>query len=230
MDALALLARRKDLQLIEDAAQAHGASWRGNPAGSLGDVAAFSFYPSKPLGALGDGGAICTGDAEIAACCRRLRNLGQRSKGEHIDAGFNERLDGVQAAMLRVKLERLEQSNQARRTRASLYREVLPDDCRLLGEDPRGECVYHLFPIRTGRRDQVREHLRRRGVGTGVHYWPALHRQPLFSDVGLAPGELPNATRWSEEEISLPMFAELTDDEVVRVGEAVDLALAEEAR
>jgi dTDP-4-amino-4,6-dideoxygalactose transaminase len=227
MDALALLARRNNLLLIEDAAQAHGALWRGSPAGSLGDAAAFSFYPSKNLGALGDGGAVCTRDTEIAERCRRLRNLGQRGKGEHVDAGFNERLDGIQAAMLRVKLDRLEESNAARRQRASLYREVLPESCRTLAEDPRGECVYHLFPVRVGPRDQVREHLREGGIGTGVHYWPALHRQPLFSGLGLAAGELANATGWSEEEVSLPMFAELTDEEVLRVGEALDHALAE---
>ncbi len=230
MEALALLARRNGLLLIEDAAQAHGARWRMDRAGSLGDVAAFSFYPSKNLGALGDGGAVCTNSDEIAERCRRLRNLGQRSKGDHTEAGFNERLDGMQAAWLRVKLARLERSNEARRGRASLYREVLPDDCRTLAEDPRAECVYHLFPIRVNDRDRVREHLLQSGVATGIHYSPALHRQPLFADLGLANGELPNAAAWSREEVSLPMFAELTDDEVQRVGEAVGLALAEEGR
>lgn len=232
MEAVERFARRRGLLVVEDAAQAHGARWEGRRAGSLGHVAAFSFYPSKNLGALGDGGAICTDDDAIALRSRRLRNLGQRQKGEHVEAGFNERLDGIQAAMLRIKLRRLDADNAARRERAARYRELLPDACRQLVEDPRGECVHHLFPIRIADRDRVRAALDALGVRTGVHYWPAVHRQQPFAnhfrhDNGHGPTHLDTAVRWSEEELSLPMFAELTDEEVRGVAEAIEHTLEE---
>jgi dTDP-3-amino-3,4,6-trideoxy-alpha-D-glucose transaminase len=213
MDALETLAARHGLLIVEDAAQAHGATWRGRRAGSLGAIAGFSFYPSKNLGALGDGGAICTDDEGLAARARRLRNLGQERKGEHLEFGMNERLDGVQAAMLRVKLRRLDGWNAARRALAATYREALGDACASLGEDPRGECVYHLYPVLVPERDRVRALLSERGVGSGVHYWPALHRQPPFRELPGAGARLPNATRWSEAELSLPIFPELTEAE-----------------
>jgi dTDP-4-amino-4,6-dideoxygalactose transaminase len=230
MEAVERFARRHGLLVVEDAAQAHGARWERARAGSLGHVGAFSFYPSKNLGALGDGGAICTDDDEIAERSRRLRNLGQRRKGEHVEAGFNERLDGLQATMLRIKLRGLDAANAARRERAAQYRDGLPEACRPLAEDPRGECVYHLFPIRVANRDELRKGLDRGGVRTGVHYWPAVHRQPPFAAHGLrdrnghGPTDLGTAVRWSEEELSLPMFAELTPQEVVRVTEAIEEA------
>ena len=235
MEAVERFARRHGLLVVEDAAQAHGARWETARAGSLGHVGAFSFYPSKNLGALGDGGAICTDDDAIAERTRRLRNLGQRRKGEHVEAGFNERLDGLQAAMLRIKLRGLDGGNAARRERAAQYRDELPEACRPLTEDPRGECVYHLFPIRVADRDGLAALLDRRGVRTGVHYWPAVHRQPAFAANGLrdrnghGPTYLGNAVSWTEEELSLPMFAELTPAEVTRVTEAIGEAL-EEAR
>ncbi len=226
MDAVHRFARRHGLLVVEDAAQAHGALWEGSRAGSLGHAAAFSFYPSKNLGALGDGGAICTDDDAIAERSRRLRDLGQRAKGEHVEAGFNERLDGLQAAMLRIKLRELDAGNAERRARAALYGELLPDACRPLTEDPRGECVYHLYPVRVADRDALRSALDRAGVGTGVHYWPAVHLQPPFaSKRGESNGhhstDLVTALAWSEEELSLPMFAELTLEEAERVAEAV---------
>lgn len=233
MKAVQRFARRHGLLVVEDAAQAHGARWEGARAGSLGHVAAFSFYPSKNLGALGDGGAICTDDDAIAERSRRLRNLGQKRKGEHVEAGFNERLDGLQAAMLRVKLRRLDAGNTARRERAALYRELLPDACRPLSEDPRSECVYHLFPVRVANRDAVRARLGRMGVHTGIHYWPAVHRQGPFAAQpprqgnGHHPTDLSAAVRWSEQELSLPMFAELTPEEVLRVAEATRAAIEE---
>jgi dTDP-4-amino-4,6-dideoxygalactose transaminase len=229
MESLNAFARRHGLLVIEDAAQAHGARHAGARAGSFGDVAAFSFYPSKNLGALGDGGAICTNDAEIAERGRRLRNMGQRRKGDHVDAGFNERLDALQAAMLRVKLPRLDSMNEARRTWAELYRDVLPPGCRPLEEDPHGECVYHLYPVRVDDRDRVRDYLHRRGIDTGIHYSPAVHRQPPFANGAVRPPgpDLDAAVRWSEEELSLPMFPELTEVEVHEVGAALSSALAE---
>jgi dTDP-4-amino-4,6-dideoxygalactose transaminase len=233
MEAVEQFARRHGLLVVEDAAQAHGARWEGARAGSLGHVGAFSFYPSKNLGALGDGGAICTNDDAIAERTRRLRNLGQRRKGEHVEVGFNERLDGLQAAMLRIKLRGLDAGNAARRDRAGLYRELLPDACRRLGEDPRGECVYHLFPVRLADREEVQARLDRAGVRTGVHYWPAVHRQQPFASQrfgdrnGHGPTDLGSAVRWSQEELSLPMFAELTPDEVMRVADAMHEAVEE---
>jgi dTDP-3-amino-3,4,6-trideoxy-alpha-D-glucose transaminase len=227
MDAIERFARRRSLLVIEDAAQAHGARWNGARAGSFGDVAAFSFYPSKNLGALGDGGAICTDDDAIAERCRRLRNLGQRRKGEHVEPGFNERLDELQAAMLRLKLPTLDAANGARRAWASLYREVLPTAARPIREDSRGECVYHLFPIRVARRDAVKAQLHSLGVQTGIHYWPAAHRQLPFASGRFrqrseyAAGNLTQAVRWSQEELSLPMFPELTRAEVLAVTTAL---------
>lgn len=227
MDAVLALARSKGLLVIEDAAQAHGARFRGRRAGSLGDVAAFSFYPSKNLGALGDGGAVCTGDAEIAEHVRRLRHLGQRHKGEHLARGFNERLDGIQAAFLRVKLPDLDRANAARRSRAARYRSLLPLAVETLVEDSRSECVYHLFPVRAWDRDVVAERLAEQGVGSGVHYWPALHRQPPLRHLAPPTDGLRVAEAWSEEELSLPMFPELTDKEVSRVAEVLASAVDE---
>jgi dTDP-3-amino-3,4,6-trideoxy-alpha-D-glucose transaminase len=233
MDAVERFARRHGLLVIEDAAQAHGARWKGARAGSFGDAAAFSFYPSKNLGGLGDGGAICTDDDAIAERCRRLRNLGQRRKGEHVEAGFNERLDELQAAMLRVKLPSLDAANGARRAWAALYREVLPTAARPLQEDRRGECVYHLFPIRVARRDAVKAELHSLGVQTGIHYWPAAHRQLPFASgrfrqrSDYAPGMLTAAVRWSQEELSLPMFPELTRGEVLAVTTALSGVVGE---
>ncbi|HUC00759.1 MAG TPA: DegT/DnrJ/EryC1/StrS family aminotransferase [Solirubrobacterales bacterium] len=226
MDAISAFADRHRLAVVEDAAQAHGASWRGRRAGSLGTAAGFSFYPSKNLGALGDGGAICTDDAEIAARARRLRNLGQERKGVHREVGMNERLDGVQAAMLRVKLGRLDEWNAARRELAAVYRGALDLAARPLAEDPRGECVYHLFPVRVDDRDEVRARLAEAGVGSGVHYWPALHRQPPFAGLpNRAEVSLANAEAWSEEEISLPIFPELSEQEVLSVAESLNDAI-----
>ncbi|HET7445855.1 MAG TPA: DegT/DnrJ/EryC1/StrS family aminotransferase [Solirubrobacterales bacterium] len=226
MDAITAFADRHRLAVVEDAAQAHGASWRGRRAGSLGAAAGFSFYPSKNLGALGDGGAICTDDAEVAARARRLRNLGQERKGLHLEAGVNERLDGVQAAMLRVKLGRLDEWNAARRELAAVYRGALDLAARPLAEDPRGECVYHLFPVRVRDRDGIRARLAEAGVGSGVHYWPALHRQPPFAELpNRAEISLANAEAWSEQEISLPIFPELSEQEVLSVAESLNDAI-----
>lgn len=227
MAEVGALADRHGLLLFEDAAQAHGARYRGRRAGSLGDVAAFSFYPSKNLGALGDGGAICTDDDEIAAGARRLRDLGQRAKGEHVEAGFNERLDGIQAAMLRVKLKGLERANSNRRQIAATYLERLPEACRPLDQKPERECVYHLFPIRLDDRDGARQALSERGIATGIHYWPAVHRQPPMSSLTPSGTTLDSALGWSETELSLPIFPELTERELDAVVTAVDAVVRE---
>lgn len=216
MDRLAALAERRGLALVEDAAQAHGATWNGRRAGALGHAAAFSFYPSKNLGALGDGGAVCTGDATVASRARMLRDLGQRRKGEHALAGRNDRLDGLQAAFLRVKLPRLDAANAARRAHAAAYREGLAGSVRLLPERAGAECVHHLQPARVVSRAEVARRLRRRGIATGVHYYPALHGQPPLAQLERRVA-LDTAEAWAREELSLPMFAELTHEEIERV-------------
>jgi dTDP-4-amino-4,6-dideoxygalactose transaminase len=221
MGPLRELAARHDLLLVEDAAQAHGAIGSDGKAGALGDVAAFSFYPGKNLGALGDAGAICTDDTEIADAARQLRDLGRTSHGLHEKVGYNERLDGIQAAFLRVKLEDLDEANEKRRRLAYLYRALLPDTVRTL-PDKREGSVHHLFPIRNTARDSLRESLAASGIQTGVHYSPALHRQPALAGLG-DPDGYPNATAWAAEELSLPLYPELSESGARRVAEEVSV-------
>jgi dTDP-3-amino-3,4,6-trideoxy-alpha-D-glucose transaminase len=220
MDAVRALGRRHGLIIVEDAAHAHGSTYRGRSVGSLGAVAAFSFYPSKNLGALGDAGAVCTDDPEIARRARRLRNLGQRRKGEHVEVGYNERLDGLQAAFLRAKLPHLAGMNRARREHAAAYRRALGSvpGVRLLEERDHTPSVNHLFPVRVRDRDGVGAQLAALGIATGVHYSPAAHRHPAWSGVLSAPSmELPVACAWARDELSLPMFPELRPHEIERV-------------
>jgi dTDP-3-amino-3,4,6-trideoxy-alpha-D-glucose transaminase len=224
MDRLGALAQSRGLLLLEDAAQAHGARYRGRRTGSLGAAAAFSFYPSKNLGALGDGGAVCTNDELLAARIRRLRHLGQRGKGEHVELGFNERLDGLQAAMLRVKLPHLDAWNDRRREHARMYRELLDPAVRVVEEKPESPSIYHLFPARFDDRDAVAEALRGHGIETGIHYAPAVHGHEAWAESPLRHGALPNAEAWAAEELSLPMHPDLVSEEVERVVDAVHAA------
>lgn len=219
MDAVRALARERRLLVIEDAAQAHGATYCGRPVGGLGNAAAFSFYPSKNLGALGDGGAICTDDPDLAERARSLRNVGKRGRAEHIELGFNERLDGLQGAMLRVKLPHLAAGNRARRRHAALYRDLLADEL-LLAERPETPCVYHLFPILVHDRDEAAAALGRAGVATGVHYSRAASDHPLWHGRLRPQADLEVARHWAAHELSLPMFPELEDREVRRVARA----------
>jgi dTDP-4-amino-4,6-dideoxygalactose transaminase len=225
MGAISAVAARHGIAVIEDAAQAHGATSDGRRAGSLGLAGAFSFYPSKPLGALGDGGAICTDDDELALRARQLRNLGQKNKGEHVVAGFNERLDGLQAALLRAKLPHLDARNESRRSRATAYHEALGDAVMLLAERPSTPCVYHLFPVRSPERDELATRLAEAGVQTGIHYSPSVHRQLPIAERINGPVEAPGAEAWAAEELSLPMFPELSNAEIDRVAEACATAL-----
>lgn len=225
MDALHALAGPRGLLVLEDAAQAHGATYQGRRAGSLGDAAAFSFYPSKNLGALGDGGAVCTDDDGLAARLRRLRNLGQRIKGEHVEVGYNERLDGLQATLLRVKLTHLDEWNEARRAHAAHYRELLEPAVRLVEEWSESPSVHHLLAARFENRDGVSAFLRNRGIETGVHYSPAVHAHPAWGPDQLRHGDVPQADAWAAEELSLPMHPDLTSDEVEYVAEAVYAAV-----
>jgi dTDP-4-amino-4,6-dideoxygalactose transaminase len=219
MDAIRSFAEAHGLVVFEDAAQAHGAVHRGKRVGSFGTAGAFSFYPSKNLGGLGDAGAICTNDDGLADGARLLRNHGQRRKGEHVAPGFNERLDGLQAATLRVKLPHLEQWNERRRLHASAYREALGGSLRLLEGSKEGSCVYHVFPVRVSDRDGMRAHLARAGIETGVHYSKALHEHQVFRNHGEEKTGLPVAASWAREELSLPMFPGLLESEIEEVAE-----------
>jgi dTDP-4-amino-4,6-dideoxygalactose transaminase len=219
MGAVRALAERHGLLVLEDAAQAHGAMDGGRRAGSLGTAAAFSFYPGKNLGALGDGGAVTTDDAGLADRVRQLRDLGQKQKGEHVVPGFNERLDGLQAAFLRAKLPRLDRWNEDRRRAAGAYRQALQGSARLLEERSDDSCVYHLFPIRVPQRDELRARLAATDVATGVHYSPALHQQPALSGRFRSAVELPVAESWAREELSLPIFPGLSREQIERVAQ-----------
>lgn len=211
MAELRSLADRHGLAIFEDAAHAHGATYAGARAGSLGRAAAFSFYPSKNLGALGDGGAITTNDAELAGQARRLRDLGRSGDASHAYPGYNERLDGIQAAFLRLKLPHLDSWNDARRAVAAGYRDKL-GDVELLEENTDSPCVYHLFPIRVADRDAVADSLDKLGIATGVHYPLALPDQPALPM--LARSETPTARDWSARELSLPIFPEMSEQEL----------------
>ena len=226
MAAIHSFAKSRGLLVFEDAAQAHGATYRGRRVGSLGSGAAFSFYPTKNLGALGDGGAICTDDEEVAEQLRRLRNLGQRSKGVHVEPGYNERLDGLQAALLRVKLQYLDEWNNARRAHAAHYREVLPVAADLLGERDDSPCIFHLFPARFENRDDVAAVLREHGIESAVHYAPAVHGHEAWREHPLLHGDLPVSEDWAARELSLPIHPDLTPAEIERVAEAVQAAVA----
>jgi dTDP-3-amino-3,4,6-trideoxy-alpha-D-glucose transaminase len=221
MAAINEFAEPNGLLVFEDAAQAHGARFRGERVGSLGSAAAFSFYPTKNLGALGDGGAVCTDDEDIAARVRRLRNLGQKAKGEHVELGYNERLDGLQAALLRVKLEYLDEWNDDRRSHAARYRGLLPAEARLLEERADSPCIYHLYPARFEDRDAVGAVLREQGIDSAVHYAPAIHGHQTWNEYPIHHGELPVSEAWAAQELSLPMHPDLRPDEIERVAAAV---------
>jgi len=215
MGAAVSFARGRGIALVEDSAQAHGAEWEGRKAGSFGDAAAFSFYPSKNLGALGDGGAVVTPDPDVADRARQLRNLGQRAKGEHELAGFNERLDTLQAAFLRTKLPMLDGWNDQRRGAARWYRERLGGEVDLLPEREPARDVFHVHPVRLGSRDAVAERLRQEGIGTAVHYSAAVHQHRPFREA--RRGSLERSEAWAREELSLPMFPGISEQEVDRV-------------
>ena len=227
MDAVVEFAARRGLAVIEDAAQGHGARWGGRRVGSFGHVAAFSFYPSKNLGAFGDGGMVCTSDGAVAAAARRLRNLGQSGRGAHAVAGYNERLDTLQAAILRVKLPLLDGWNDARREVAAHYRRALPRPVGRLPARGRAEDVYHLFPVRVPDRDAVAADLAREGIATGLHYPAPVHLQPPFRRDGAAPTALARAEAWGREELSLPMYPGLDAADVRRIGAAISASLGD---
>jgi dTDP-4-amino-4,6-dideoxygalactose transaminase len=219
---LRALAEARGLHLIEDAAQAFGATWRGEPVGSLGAAAGFSFYPTKTLGAYGDAGLVATGDGRLAARLRQLRNHGQLRKYEHVELAWTSRLDELQAAILRVKLRHLVEWTAARRRVAARYREGLRGCPLTLPPEPSDAChVFHQFTIRTPHRDALAKHLGEAGIATARHYPLPIPGQPAFRTLGYDAATCPEALAASREVLSLPCFPELTDHEVDTVVTAI---------
>ncbi len=221
LDALGDLARHHGLELIEDAAQAVGARLGDRPVGSFGRLGCFSLHPLKNLGAAGDAGIVVTDDARLADWLRRARNHGLRSRDEAEFWSLNSRLDALQAALLEVKLERLEAWTAARRWNARFYREALVDVVQVPDEPAGLHCVYHTFVIQSGRRDALRAHLDERGIETRVHYPVPIHLQPAASGLGYAKGDFPVAEAQAARIVSLPVWPGLTRADLEQVVEGI---------
>jgi dTDP-4-amino-4,6-dideoxygalactose transaminase len=222
MEELTPLCRGKGLSLVEDACQAHGALLRGKALGTWGSCGCFSFYPTKNLGGLGDGGMVVTGDPALARRLRGIRDYGRIERDLLGEVGYNSRLDELQAALLRVKLERLEAGNERRRRLAGIYREGLQGlPLRLPPADPDMSPAYHLFVIATPQRDLLSAYLKEQGVQTLVHYPTPIHLQPAFASLGYREGDFPVAERAAAEALSLPLYPELANREVDEVVAAV---------
>jgi dTDP-4-amino-4,6-dideoxygalactose transaminase len=216
MDPILDIARQYDLVVIEDACQAHGASYKNKKAGSLGMAGCFSFYPGKNLGAFGEAGAVVTRDEDMAQQMRMIRDHGQAQKYFHDLEGYNGRLDAIQAAVLRIKLKRLQDWNQSRRNNAALYTERLQDvsGITLPVEAGFAEPVYHLYVILADNRDGLQEFLSENGIATGLHYPLPLHLQKAYAHLGYVKGDFPVAESAAERLLSLPMYPELTAEQI----------------
>lgn len=231
MDQILRLARQHNLKVIEDAAQAHGARWRGRRVGTLGDAACFSFYPGKNLGAYGDAGAVVSNDRDLIRSIKMLANHGRLEKYTHKMEGVNSRLDGLQAAILRVKLKHLDKWNEARRQHARQYQQALAGGPLALPViHPEAEAVWHLFVVRSPEREELMARLKTRGVETGIHYPVPLHRQPAYEHLNIPEGVLPITDKVAAEVFSLPMFAELTEEQVNHVADSILSALGAAAQ
>jgi dTDP-4-amino-4,6-dideoxygalactose transaminase len=216
------LARRRGLAVIEDAAQAHGADYQGQRCGSMGTLAAFSFYPGKNLGAYGEGGAVVTGDPSLARRVRLLRSWGEERRYEHTLPGFNYRMDGIQGAILRVKLRYLDRWTERRRALAADYgRAFAGSPVAVPYEAPGCRHVYHVMAVRLPSRSDVRQGLQERGIQTGVHYPVPIHLQPAYRDLGYGPGDFPVSEAVARDVLSLPMYPELTTEQMAKIAAAV---------
>ena len=228
MDPILDIARRHGLVVIEDACQAHGAEYNGRRAGSLGDMGCFSFYPGKNLGAYGEGGMVVTDNPDYARTIRMLRDWGAERKYHHVLKGYNYRLEGIQGAVLRVKLRHLEAWTQARRAAAGRYDRLLAGSgVRTPEAMPDARHVYHIYAIRTPHRHAWQEALQAQGIQTGIHYPTPVHLLPAFADLGYSPGDFPHAEQAANEVLSLPMFPELTAGQCEEVARAVSGLAAE---
>ena len=224
MDAILEIAKKRNLKVIEDAAQAHGAVYRGRQVGSLADAACFSFYPGKNLGAYGDGGAIVTNNGELALGARMFANHGRTDKYDHEIEGVNSRLDGLQAALLEVKLRHLPEWTERRRNNAFLYNEYLKDaDMVTPVEIPDVKAVYHLYVVRVNGalRSKLQEYLKSKGIATGIHYPIALPNLRAYSYLNHSESDFPEASKASHEVLSLPMFPELQENQIQYIVQAV---------
>jgi dTDP-4-amino-4,6-dideoxygalactose transaminase len=216
MDEILSIARRHGTPVVEDACQAHGASYKGKKAGSLGVAGCFSFYPGKNLGAFGEAGAITTDDPDLRTKAQVLRDHGQAAKYLHSMIGWNARMDGIQGAVLSVKLRRLAAANESRRVHARLYNELLADEPRVIrpavGAD--NTHVYHIYAVRVQDRDGVLQRMAARGVNCAIHYPVPIHLQKAYAFLGLGPGSFPVAEQCAKEFLSLPMYPELTEEQI----------------
>jgi dTDP-4-amino-4,6-dideoxygalactose transaminase len=223
MDPILEIAVRHKLWVIEDACQAHGAEYKGRRAGSLAHAGCFSFYPGKNLGAFGEAGAVVTNDRSLQEKLQVLRDHGQGKKYKHSHIGWNARMDGIQAAVLRVKLKYLDRATEARRAHARRYGELLGNQKDLITprEAAYARHVYHIYAIRVKKRDHMLQSLADRGIGCGIHYPIPVHLQDAYSSLGFGPGSFPVAERCARECLSLPMFPELTEEQVKTVAREV---------
>jgi dTDP-4-amino-4,6-dideoxygalactose transaminase len=222
MDPILEIARRRNLIVIEDAAQAHGAEYKGRRAGSMGELACFSFYPGKNLGAYGEAGAVVTNDEKYVSVIKELRDQGQSAKYLHPRVGYNYRMEAIQGAVLGVKLKYLDEWNAARRRHAEVYfRELADSGVRLLAEPAYCKSVFHVFPLFTDQRDELREHLHANGISTGIHYPIPVHLQPGFNNLGYQEGDLPETERVCREVLSVPMYPELATETVTQIAASV---------
>jgi dTDP-4-amino-4,6-dideoxygalactose transaminase len=222
VDAIAAICKKHNLPLVEDACQAHGAKYKGKTVGALGDIACFSFYPAKNLGACGEGGALVTNSAAFAARAKSLREHGSTVRYHHDEVGYNYRLEGIQGAVLGVKLKHLAHWTRERQRVAQRYAELLADTPLQLPSVTAGnESAWHLYTVRSPRRDELKKHLDANGIGNAVHYPMPLHLQKVYANLGHKPGDFPVAEKASREVLSLPMFPELTDAQIQRVAAVV---------
>jgi len=224
MDPILDIAKRHGLVVIEDAAQAHGAEYKGKRVGSIGDMGCFSFYPGKNLGAYGEGGMVVTSNPEYTRTIRMLRDWGAEQKYQHVLKGYNFRLEGIQGAVLRVKLRHLEAWTEARRAAAAHYNELMSDSGVATPEAmPYARHVYHIYAIRTQQRSEWQQALQDKGIQTGIHYPIPVHLLPAYADLGYTQGDFPHSEQAANEVLSLPMFAELSPAQCKEVSKAVTL-------
>ncbi|HWW46424.1 MAG TPA: DegT/DnrJ/EryC1/StrS family aminotransferase [Xanthobacteraceae bacterium] len=230
MDPIMEIAERHGLIVIEDAAQAHGAEYKGRRAGSIGQLGCFSFYPGKNLGAFGEGGAVVTSDDHLARKIAMLRDWGQEAKYRHVMLGYNYRMDGIQGAVLNVKMNYIDAWTEARRAVAAKYDELLKGLPLILPSHPtERRHVYHVYAVASPHRDELIDALKAADIATGIHYPVPVHLQPAYSDLGSSAGDLPITERLTSQFLSLPIYPEMTDDQISEVATAVRAAMAAEA-
>lgn len=223
MDPILEISRKHNLKVIEDACQAHGAEYKGKKAGSMGDTGCFSFYPSKNLGAYGDGGMVVTNNENIAENLRMLRHGGQKERYYHQIKGFNSRLDEIQAAILKVKLRYLDKWTNLRRDKAQLYNKLINNKTIIKpSEVDYNKHVYHLYVIRTENRDKIQYSLKQNNIETHIHYPIPIHMQKAYKDLNISKGSYPVSEEYAGEILSLPMFPELTEDEIRIIADVVN--------